>query len=68
MRNGDFRFSDSANRGINQLARYIDYCITNQETIRDAFDISTFTEPKGILIIGREKEFKINEKKQRLKA
>lgn len=63
-----FRFSDAANRGINQLTRYIDYCTVSQETIRTAFDITTFTEPKGILIIGREKEFKTSEEKRRLKA
>ncbi len=67
-KNGDFRFSDAANRGINQLTRYIDYCTTNQETIRGAYKVTTFTEPKGILIIGREKEFNNNDEKQRLKA
>jgi hypothetical protein len=67
-KNGDFRFGDAANRGINQLTRYIDYCTTNQETIRGAYGITTFTEPKGVLIIGRENEFKNNEEKRRLKA
>lgn len=67
-KNGDFRFGDAANRGINQLTRYIDYCTSNQETIRGAYGITTFTEPKGILIIGREHEFKNNEEKRRLKA
>lgn len=37
-KNGEFRFSDAANRGVNQLSRYIDYCTTNQETLRGAFD------------------------------
>ncbi len=67
-KNGDFRFSDAANRGVNQLTRYIDYCTTHQAAIRDALEITTFTEPKGILLIGREKEFKANEEKRKLKA
>lgn len=67
-KNGDFRYSDAANRGLNQLTRYIDYCITNQQTIRDAYEISSFTDPKGILLIGREHEFMNDEEKRRLKA
>lgn len=66
-KNGDFRFSDAANRGVNQLTRYIDYCTINQAVIRDAYEISSFTEPKGILLIGRGKEFENNEQKRNLK-
>lgn len=66
-KNGDFRFSDAANRGVNQLTRYIDYCTTNQGTIRDAYGITSFIEPRGILLIGRSKEFKNNEQKRNLK-
>lgn len=66
-KNGDFRFSDTANRGINQLNRYTDYCTTNQAAIRDTYKITSFTEPKGVLIMGREREFKNNEEKRDLK-
>ena len=66
-KSGDFRFSDAANRGINQITRYIDYCTEHQGAIRDAYGITSFTEPKGILLIGREKEFKNNEEKRNLK-
>lgn len=66
-KNGDFRFSGAANKGVNQLTRYIDYCTINQGAIRDAYGIDSFTEPKGILLMGRGKEFESNEQKRNLK-
>lgn len=47
-KNGTYRFSSVANEGVIQLNQYLDYCYTNQELIKDAYGINSFTEPKGI--------------------
>lgn len=60
-------FSSVVRHGISQLESYIEFCTKNSETLRKAYGIRTFSEPKGILIVGREKEFMRNEEKQRLR-
>lgn len=67
-KNGDFAFSPTTNKGFNQLTRYIDYCTTKQSTIREQFELPSFSEPKGVLMIGREKEFKIDREKRKIKS
>jgi hypothetical protein len=62
------RLSDTANRGIIQLLGYLDFCAENQSTLRDAFKLEKFREPKGILLIGREGELARSEERQRMKA
>lgn len=67
-KNGNFTFTSTANKGFNQLTRYIDYCATHQATIREQFELPSFSEPKGILMIGREKEFKKDNEKRKIKS
>ena len=54
-------FSSVVKAGISQLKGYIEFCTENSETLQKAYGIRTFSEPKGILIVGREKEFMRNE-------
>ncbi|MEA5502341.1 Shedu anti-phage system protein SduA domain-containing protein [Halotia wernerae UHCC 0503] len=61
------RFSSVVQQGRSQLDNYIKFCTKNAETLREAYKIRTFNEPKGILIVGREKEFLKNEEKQSLR-
>jgi hypothetical protein len=53
----DIQLSATANKGICQLLRYIDFCAENQTNMRDSLKLANFREPKGFLIIGRENEF-----------
>lgn len=64
---GGIGFSSLVKDGISQLRGYIEFCTENSETLRKAYGIKTFNEPKGILIVGREEEFLRNEEKQRLR-
>ncbi|GGL37110.1 hypothetical protein GCM10009091_18800 [Pseudomonas brenneri] len=61
-------FSETANQGICQLLRYMDYCSANQSFFRDHFKLTDFREPKGFLIIGREEELELDEQLQELKS
>lgn len=59
-------FSSTANRGLCQLMEYTDACCEMQSHLRDHFRFHEFREPKGVLIIGTEDEFK-DKRKQSLK-
>lgn len=64
--NNSIGLSSVANRGICQLIEYTDACCSIQNHLRDHFQMREFREPKGILIIGTEDEFK-DSRKQKLK-
>jgi hypothetical protein len=61
------RLSKTANQGILQLLRYLDFCAEHQTVLRDAFKLEGFREPHGILLIGREEEFTYSEERQKMK-
>ncbi|WP_248746209.1 Shedu anti-phage system protein SduA domain-containing protein [Pseudomonas sp. MWU12-2037] len=68
-RNGkNISFSETANQGVCQLLRYMDYCSANQSFFRDHFKLTDFREPRGFLIIGREEELALDEQLQELKS
>ncbi len=50
------------------MLSYIDYCSEIQSTLRDQFHLRGFREPKGMLLIGRDKELDDDERKQKLKS
>ncbi|NAS30416.1 DUF4263 domain-containing protein [Flavobacteriaceae bacterium R38] len=59
-------FTSVANRGLCQLIEYTDTCCEIQSHLRDHFRMRDFREPKGILIIGTDEEFK-ERRKQKMK-
>jgi hypothetical protein len=61
-------FTSEGNKGISQLTEYIDYCRKYQSHLRDAFKLKDFREPSGILVIGNENEFELDEIKQNFKS
>lgn len=65
--NGKRYFSSQMNQGINQLIDYLNICDEDQAYLRDRHKLEGFSNPNGILIIGREKELESNEGKQKLK-
>lgn len=56
----------TANKGLCQLLEYTDACNEIQSHLRDHFRMHNFREPRGILLMGTEHEFK-EKRKQRLK-
>jgi hypothetical protein len=48
--------SADANRGICQLINYIDSPSRDQSYLRDGLNLSSFREPRGILLIGTDTE------------
>lgn len=63
-----YHFSYIANCGICQLLSYISMSNKIQSHLRDQFRMKDFSNPKGILIIGREDELKANPQKQNIRA
>lgn len=63
---GYLHFSDIANKGICQLLEYVSISNKLQAHLRDHFGFKNFDNPKGILLIGTEEEFK-NKQKQNIK-
>lgn len=61
-------FSSEANKGLNQLARYMAYANEKQGAIRDALEIRDFKTPQGIFVIGRQDETDQNEILEQLKS
>jgi len=61
-------FSNKANMGIFQVLEYINYCSKMQSYMRESLSLVGFREPKGLLLIGRENEMLVNNRKQELKA
>lgn len=59
-------FSDIANKGICQLLEYVSISDKLQAHLRDHFGFKDFSNPKGILLIGTDDEFK-NKQKQNIK-
>jgi len=51
-----------------QLLEYIDCCTEAQSYLRDQLRLTDFREPRGFLIMGRDREFEDNEHRQRMKA
>lgn len=62
-----FHFSYIANCGICQLFKYVSDSNKIQSYLRDHLRMVDFSNPKGILIIGREEELTSNKEKQALK-
>ena len=67
-KDGRLAFSASAHRGVFQLLEYIDYCTEAQGYLRDQLKLTEFREPRGYLIMGRDREFEEDEHRQRMKA
>jgi hypothetical protein len=67
-KDGRLAFSATAHRGVFQLLEYIDYCTEAQNYLRDQLKLTDFREPKGYLIMGREREFEDDEHRRRMKA
>lgn len=65
--NGGY-FSSEANKGLNQLAEYLQYAQEKQGAIRDALEISDFVNPRGIFVIGRSQETEEDVRLEKLKA
>ncbi|WP_422362515.1 Shedu anti-phage system protein SduA domain-containing protein [Pyruvatibacter mobilis] len=61
-------FSSEANKGLNQLARYMAYANEKQGAIRDALEIREFKTPQGIFVIGRRDETDQREDLEQLKS
>ena len=61
-------FSAAANEGLCQLLQYMDYCTSAQSYFRDHFGLNDFREPRGFLILGRERELEDDGQLQELKA
>jgi len=66
IRSNRIQLTATANSGICQLMEYTDACCEIQSHLRDHFSMRDFREPKGILIIGTDDEFK-DKRKQKLK-
>lgn len=64
----DGYFSSEANKGLNQLARYMAYANEKQGAIRDALEIRDFKTPQGIFVIGRQDETDHSEVLEQLKS
>jgi hypothetical protein len=58
-RNNRIVLAGKTNEGISQLMMYRDFCDKNQTFFRDTFKMEGFTAPKGILIIGRERDLSV---------
>lgn len=63
---GSLHFSDIANKGICQLLEYVSVSDKIQGHLRDHFGFKDFNNPKGILLIGTEDDFK-DKRKQNIK-
>lgn len=61
-------FSDTANKGLNQLGCYLRYANEAQGGIRDLLEIKDFGTPSGILVIGREDETLRDEVRHQMKT
>jgi hypothetical protein len=61
-------FSSEANKGLNQLARYMTYANEKQGAIRDALEIRDFKTPHGIFVIGLQDETEHCEVLEQLKS
>ena len=60
-------FSPDTNKGLNQIMEYLLTLDRDQGHLR-AHKLMHLSHPKGILVIGREKELTSNERKQQLKS
>lgn len=60
--------TDKLRSAINQVDDYIGYCTEQQGFIREAFGLTSFTSPYGIIIMGREAELKKDSRKQARKS
>lgn len=61
-------FSNKANMGIFQVLEYINYCEKMQSYMREGLSLVGFSQPKGLLIIGRENEMLGSDRRRELKA
>jgi Shedu protein SduA, C-terminal len=60
--------SSVLNMAICQTMEYIDYCASHQAYLRETFKLKNFREPKGLILIGREDELKLDQRRKTLKA
>jgi hypothetical protein len=66
--NNSLYFGSVANKAIGQIIEYIDYCASAQSYLRDSLKLSNFREPKGFILIGREKEFSGDSRREKFKS
>ncbi|KJH71686.1 hypothetical protein UH38_11575 [Aliterella atlantica CENA595] len=68
--NGDGRIveTDKLRNAISQVDDYITYCTKHQGSIRNTLELTSFSSPYGIIIMGREAELKRDLRKQERKA
>lgn len=59
--------SSYANQGLCQLLEYVQYCNSAQSYIREQLRLTDFSNPKGLLLIGRQGEIDSNPRKQALR-
>jgi Domain of unknown function (DUF4263) len=62
------RLSDTANKGLLQIHNYVEFCKEHQSSLREALRLQSFSEPRGILLIGRETEFSDSHRQRMKKA
>lgn len=60
--------SDTANKGLLQIHKYVEFCKEHQSSLREALQLKSFSEPMGILLIGRETELADPHRRQMKKA
>lgn len=66
--NNSLYFGSVANRAICQTIEYIDYCASAQAYLRDSLKLTSFREPKGFILIGREIEFLSDSRREKFKS
>lgn len=59
--------SNYANQGLCQLLEYVDYCNAAQNYLREQLHLTDFSNPKGLLLIGRQCEIENDHRKRNLR-
>lgn len=59
--------SSYANQGLCQLLEYVQYCNSAQSYLREQLRLTDFSNPKGLLLIGRQKEIDSDPRRQALR-
>jgi len=59
--------SSYANQGLCQLLEYVQYCNSAQSYLREQLRLTDFSNPKGLLLIGRQSEIDSDPRKQTLR-
>jgi len=62
------KLGDTANKGLLQIHKYVEFCKEHHASLRDTLGLKDFSTPNGILIIGREAELLDPERRTLKKA